>query len=337
MSRTILITGVAGFLGRYAARHFSDRGYSVLGVDSSPPENAPLERLAAYHQFRLPDLNLLPLLRSSPPGFCIHCAGRASVGLSMTEPAGDFRSNAALTFEMLEALRLCSPKCRFLLLSSAAVYGNPDSLPVSEEHPIRPISPYGFHKHQAEQICREFHSVFGVPTASVRIFSAYGPGLRRQVVWDMCRKAFQEEKFELQGTGHETRDFIHALDVIHGLDAVLLKAPMQGEVYNLASGVEVSIEKLAALVLNALSIDRKAVFGGKNIPGNPLRWHADARNQPRTLRPVLEQFRRGLVRWRQGRSRDRVPAHGPRRCRDLGRRPRPAEHRQNGAGADRAR
>jgi UDP-glucose 4-epimerase len=275
MKRSVLITGAAGFLGRYVARHFFERGYRVVGVDSSPPENTPSERLAVYHQFRLPDSNLLPLLRDDPPELCIHCAGRASVGLSMTHPAGDYYGNAALTFEVLELLRNVSPRCRFVLLSSAAVYGNPVSLPVGEDQPTRPISPYGFHKHLAEHICREFHSVYGIPTASVRIFSAYGPGLRRQVVWDLCRKAIECEQLELQGTGEETRDFIHAKDVARGLDVVLHHAPMRGEAYNLAMGVQVSIANLAAVVLRALNLDRKVIFSGENAPGNPLRWHAD--------------------------------------------------------------
>src|SRR5438552_189686 len=81
----------------------------------------------------------------------------------------------------------------------------------------RRLSPYGYHKRQAELICEEFSRVYALPTAVARIFSAYGPGLRRQVVWDICEKALATGKLELRGTGAESRDFIHAADIARGL------------------------------------------------------------------------------------------------------------------------
>jgi UDP-glucose 4-epimerase len=118
---------------------------------------------------RLPNPALGELLAAERPQVCIHCAGRASVPQSMKDPAPDFRDNTALTFELLNLLRQYVPGCRFLLLSSAAVYGNPRSLPVGEGDEVRPVSPYGFHKRQCELLCQEFSSIYGVPTASVRI------------------------------------------------------------------------------------------------------------------------------------------------------------------------
>jgi len=271
----VVITGVAGFIGRYVARYFKQEGWSVVGVDNSPPENAPLASMSAYHRMRLPDSQFGTLLQQLQPQVCIHCAGRASVGLSITDPSADFYGNTVATFEVLNALRLYAPTCRFVFLSSAAVYGNPALMPVSETQPVAPLSPYGFHKAQGEQFCLEFAKVYGLSTASVRIFSAYGPGLRRQVIWDICQKAITNPSLSLQGTGRESRDFIHALDIAKALGVVASQAPMVGETYNLSTGREVTILELTNLVLEALEVDCIPEFDGVIPDGTPLNWQAD--------------------------------------------------------------
>ncbi len=272
--KSVLITGVAGFLGRYVARHFVKEGWRVIGLDDVPPENVQLPAVV-YHRMQLPSGALADVLRAAAPDVCVHCAGRASVGLSMSDPAADFRSNAALTFEILDALRQHAPRCRFLLLSSAAVYGNPATLPVAEHHPVAPLSPYGYHKRQAELLCEEFSRIYALPTASARIFSAYGPGLRRQVVWDVCEKVLTTGRLALHGTGGESRDFIHAADIARGLDIIAAKAPCEGETYNLASGRAVTIAELAGMLLAALGSKVAADFNGEGTLGDPLHWQAD--------------------------------------------------------------
>ena len=272
---SILITGAAGFLGRYTARHFSELGWSVVGIDSSAAENAPLSNLTAYYTLRLPDPTLSEILQKHQPDVCIHCAGRAAVNLSMSEPSPDFYANTVVNYEILNALRLNAPHCRFIYLSSAAVYGNPGTRPIEELHAPAPVSPYGFHKLQSEMLCREFTQVYGIPTASVRIFSAYGPGLRRQVLWDVCQKVIKQKTVILQGTGNESRDFVHALDIAKALRVIACDAPLQGEVYNLASGEEVTIRELATLVLAVLDSDCVLQFDGVVPLGTPLNWQAD--------------------------------------------------------------
>ena len=274
-SEIVLVTGAAGFIGRYVVRHFMEQGWNVIGIDNSPPENAPLANLSIYHSLQLPNSNLKNILQETPPQVLIHCAGRASVGLSVKEPEADFYGNAVLTFDLLNTLRLHAPQCRFILLSSAAVYGNPASIPISENQVTEPISPYGFHKLQCEQICLEFTKLYQVPTAAVRIFSAYAPGLRRQVLWDICQKAITSDSVLLQGTGQESRDFIHALDIAKALFTIAHTAPMKGEAYNLASGREVTIAELAELALAALEYQGKLKFDGQVPIGTPLNWKAD--------------------------------------------------------------
>ena len=273
--KTVLITGVAGFIGRYVARHLSRQGWQVIGTDNSQPENAPLADLTKYQRLQLPNPEFDNLVQTYKPDALIHCAGRASVALSVSEPAPDFYGNTVLTFNILDTLRLHAPTCKFIFLSSAAVYGNPSKLPIDETHPTLPISPYGFHKLQSEQLCLEFAKIYSQSTASVRIFSAYGAGLRRQVVWDICQKAITQNSLLLQGTGQESRDFIHALDIARALSVVIESAPMEGEVYNLGTGREVKIFELATIVLNSLEAGFLPQFDGVIPLGNPLNWQAD--------------------------------------------------------------
>ena len=272
--KTVLITGIAGFLGAHVARHFVQEDWQVIGIDEIPLANVSLTGVTC-HRFALPDEKLGELLRTCPPQVCIHCAGCASVGSSMDAPAADFRGNTVLVFELLEALRRHAPACRFVLLSSAAVYGDPASLPVTEGHAVLPLSPYGYHKRQAELLCEEFFRIYGLPTVAVRIFSAYGPGLRRQVVWDICQKLLTTGQLTLRGTGEESRDFIHANDIARGLRVVAENAPCDGGLYNLASGREVTIAELSHLLLATLGSKVQPCFDRRPTPGNPLRWRAD--------------------------------------------------------------
>jgi UDP-glucose 4-epimerase len=273
--KTVLITGVTGFIGRQVAHQFATQGWGVVGMGTRPPENAPRQDLRHYYQLVLPSEHLDAIIKQTNPQVCIHCAGRASVGLSFDDPAADFNTGVELTFGLLNALRLQARSCRTIFLSSAAVYGNPKILPIQENHETRPISPYGFHKLICEELLREFNQVYGLPTVAVRIFSAYGVGLRRQVLWDLCQKAFTQPALLLRGTGNESRDFIHGRDVARAIYLLAERAPCEGEVFNLASGIETRIKELVELIVAQIGKEITVAFDGNNPLGNPLNWQAD--------------------------------------------------------------
>jgi len=273
--KTVLITGVTGFIGRYIARQFFDAGWSVVGLGTRPQENAPNQALSHYYQLLLPSNELTQIIQQVQPQICIHCIGRASVGLSVTEPNADFKTSVEITFQLLDTLRLSAPSCKTIYLSSAAVYGNPRSLPIAETHETNPISPYGFHKLICEQLCQEFYKIYQLPTAIVRIFSAYGPGLRRQVIWDICHKSLTESVVKLKGTGNESRDFIHVIDVAKAIQTISECSPCQGDTYNLASGLETKIKKLPDLILPELERKIEVEFDGIVPTGDPLNWQAN--------------------------------------------------------------
>jgi UDP-glucose 4-epimerase len=276
--KTVLITGVTGFLGRYIARQFTQAGYVVAGIGTRPPENAPRQDLSHYYQLVLPALDLATIIQQLQPQICIHCAGRASVELSVSDPAADFQASVSMTFQLLDTLRLYAPNCHMIYLSSAAVYGSPKSLPISESQTCLPISPYGFHKLIGEQLCREFFQIYNLPTTIARIFSAYGTGLRRQVVWDICQKALTQTRIKLRGTGNESRDFIHGADVAQAMLVLAQYSNRKASIYNLATGVETKIKDLVAIILANINSQTIVEFDSNLGVGIPLNWRADITN-----------------------------------------------------------
>lgn len=273
----VVVTGANGFLGYYVVRQFVAAGWQVVGIGSSSPSADLVANLHSYQRWLLPDKRLLDLLRDLAPQVLVHCAGRASVPLSFAEPAQDFAAGPSLLFDVLDQVRQGSPATRVLFLSSAAVYGHPPRLPIAEDQQLAPSSPYGFHKELGERLCSEFTKLFGVPTASLRLFSAYGPGLRRQVLWDLCQKASQDQEILVQGTGDESRDFIHATDVARAVYQLAVAAPLQGEAYNVASGRETPIAMVAAKIVDLLAPGKPWRFNGVLPPGTPRHWRADIR------------------------------------------------------------
>jgi UDP-glucose 4-epimerase len=161
-----------------------------------------------------------------------------------------------------------------LLVSSAAVYGNPAAIPVGEDAPLAPISPYGFHKIQQELLLDEYRKVFGVRTCKARVFSTYGPGLRHLAVWDIAQRALRGD-FSLHGSGQESRDYLHVHDVGRGLAHLCRHAPFEGEAINIASGQETPIGDLARMIYAGLGVQGEPRFQGDELSGSPLRWRAD--------------------------------------------------------------
>lgn len=274
---TTLITGASGFLGTALMAEFAAAQHPVIGVDRNAPQSGAQKDARAVRQLvcDIGDPGFAALVAESQPHTIIHAAGPASVQASLVDPAGDFRAAVLPLLNLLDAVRLSRVPARVVLISSAAVYGEPKTLPVREDAPPAPISPYGFHKRACERLLEEYHRIYGIPGSSVRIFSAYGEGLRRQVLWDLARKMLSGEAVTLHGTGEETRDFIHASDVARGVRAVTDRGSFHAETYNLASGTATSMGDLARALADALRCDAEIRFNGIRRPGDPVHWRAD--------------------------------------------------------------
>lgn len=300
--KNVLVTGVSGFIGGYVARYFAGQGCRVSGIDMVKPGPEAASQLEYFSKADLVRPVSAGIIKGCRPEVIIHCAGPASVGLSLENPYLDFTRSVVVTYHMLDAARLYAPGSRFIFISSAAVYGEPRSLPVNEQCPVNPISPYGFHKWQCEQACSEFNKIYGLNTAIVRIFSAYGPGLRRQVIWDICRQIALKKALVLHGTGKESRDFIYISDIAKGIKAVADYGQTDNEVYNLASGREATIKQLAEMIIRTSKLEIEPEFNGKASAGFPNNWKADiSKIASLGFKPAIrmEEGLKEFVKWQR--------------------------------------
>jgi dTDP-glucose 4,6-dehydratase/UDP-glucose 4-epimerase len=267
----ILIVGSSGFIGSHLSQYFNKNRYSVKGCDIVPPVSSEVP----FFLISPGNNDFSGLFENESYDICINASGSASVPLSITNPEDDFRLNVTNVYLLLNKIRKHQSSCRFLNFSSAAVYGNPSSLPVSEEMLLAPLSPYGFHKVLSEHICNEFYKLYKIETMSLRVFSAFGPGLRKQLFWDLAKKAENAETVELFGTGKESRDFIYIDDLVASVDAVISHSHFVGEPINVSSGNEITVRYAAETFLNYYKKGAGLKFSGLGKPGDPLKWRAD--------------------------------------------------------------
>ena len=264
--KRVLVVGASGFIGAHVVQRSQKLGHDVFPVggatrvQSTPSDAAGWRDLVRHH---------------GPFDACFNCAGRAHVGNSVTEPLQDFAGNTTLVFWLLDALRQHSPDCRFINISSAAVYGTPASLPVDEAAAQKPLSPYGWHKRISEMLCEEFAVCYRLKTCSLRGFSVYGPGLRKQLFWDLAKRASGAANIQLYGTGAETRDFIFIDDFVDAMFCALDSSAFDGECINVGSGSQMTIRDAANAFLSAIGYEGQVTFGGEARAGDPTAWQAD--------------------------------------------------------------
>lgn len=274
----VFITGAGGFLGSHICAYFAARGWDVIGMGRF--QSMSVFRLATFDKVKaieadLPSYKVEDVLGRESPDLVVHCAASASVPYSMQDPYGDLRLSVDLCGYVLDAVRRICPKSHFVYLSSASVYGQPTTIPVPESHLCSPISPYGYHKWMSEILLREYQQLFGLKTVALRIFSAFGERLYKQVVYDLFAKISKADADEvvLYGTGHESRDFIHGADVAQAIECIF-ENEFCGEI-NVASGKETTIASLAYTIKGLLNSKVVVAFSGENRAGDPKSWCAD--------------------------------------------------------------
>lgn len=271
---TVVVTGANGFLGRHVSREASRDGHRVIGIGHGDwaEETWRVWGLSAWNELDVTVASLLGHIGA--PDVVVHCAGSSSVGFSLENPAQDFERTVGTTLEVLEYLRTCAPDAALVYPSSAAVYGRADSLPIAEDSRLAPISPYGVHKLIAEELCQSYGRTFGVRVAIVRVFSAYGIELRKQLLWDACRKA-RAGDVRFGGSGNETRDWVNAEDVARLLLIASEHAGPEAPIVNGASGTEVANRSILEVLFEALESDRQPEFSGTARSGDPERYVGD--------------------------------------------------------------
>ena len=265
----LLIIGSEGFIGSnlFSAFHIDNTVFTADIINSASSERHFI--LNTLH----PDYN--SVFRKEQFDYCINASGSGNVSNSFKEIDVDLKLNSTNVFYLLNAIKIFNPECRFINFSSAAVYGNPKSLPVNENSEVNPVSPYGFHKYYSELICKEFYKLFGIQSCSLRVFSAYGKGLKKQLFWDIFQKGNKSNTIELFGTGNESRDFIFIDDIISAIKVIMESNYFKSDVINVASGEEITIKRAAEYFVKQMFENKTIAFTNVVNEGNPDNWRAD--------------------------------------------------------------
>lgn len=250
------VIGGAGFLGRHLVARLLRDGWRVGVID-------PIEPAAevTHARGRVTSETLAVLSsRLGAPTHVFHLGGGGSVGIAAADPALD----RALAVESTELVVGSLSSARLVLVSSAAVYGETHEGPIREQAACAPISVYGRHKLEAEQRAAG-HAV-------VRLFSVYGPGLRKQLLWDACEKLRRGEA-SFGGTGAELRDWLHVDDAIDLLVTVAaLEEPL---IVNGGTGVPTAVATALGQLRSHLGVATPLEFSGETRPGDPQALVAD--------------------------------------------------------------
>jgi UDP-glucose 4-epimerase len=274
----ILITGGAGFIGHNLAIRLKNNGFEVSVLDS-------LERSTGFAFERLKEENI-PVVRAGVENTdvvknalkgvdaVVHAAAYTDVAESMENPVLYLDNNALGTALVAEASLKTGVKL-LIYLSSAAVYGDPVRLPIDENHPTNPLSPYGLSKLMGEDVVR-FFSRLGLNYIVLRLFNVYGPGQNAAYAGVITR--FMERVRKglppvVYGDGEQTRDFIHVEDVSQAVE-LAVSAQCLNQVFNIGAGKPVRIRDLAILVMRLHGVYGEPVYAEKR-PGDIKHSYAD--------------------------------------------------------------
>lgn len=279
----VLITGAHGFIGKHLARSLSVAGHRICGVGHGtwPESEAAGWGISRWLNGDIVLGNLRLLQRSfGTPDVVYHLAGGSSVGLALANPREDFFRTVASTAELLEWLRMDAPRARLVAVSSAAVYGAGHVGRMPEDAALNPYSPYGHHKRVMEELCRSYGASYDVQVVIARLFSVYGSGLRKQLLWDLCtRLASGADPLVMGGTGDEVRDWTDVGDVVRALALLAEQASSGAPVFNVGTGVATAVREVAALLAKHWASGTPPAslcFNGEKRKGDPFSLLADS-------------------------------------------------------------
>lgn len=304
----VLVTGGAGFIGSHLVERLVGLGAQVTIIDNLSTGNVGnLTNVQTRANLLVHDLREAlsnGTIRLQDYEVVFHLAANSYVPPSVERPLFDFETNLLNSLMLLEGLRSIRNPPRLINASSAAVYGNPISLPIKETDLAFPISPYGVSKLSAERYTAVYSQIYGIPATSLRFFSVYGPRQRKQVVYDLLMKVLNDPAhLEVLGDGTQERDFAYVGDLVDALLLVAEKAPGRGEVYNVASGRAYTIAELIDTICKICKVAPEVRFTGSVRPGDPERWVVDI-SALRVLgfvpRTELEAGIRAIKSWHEG-------------------------------------
>ncbi|MEJ2758378.1 MAG: NAD-dependent epimerase/dehydratase family protein [Anaerolineales bacterium] len=266
-----LITGAAGFLGSALANQLSREGHQVRGLDDLST-GEPQALFEDVH-FTRGDVNDRPKLWTLLQDVdCVyHLAARVFVAESMLYPREYNAVNVGGTVSLMEAMRDVGVG-RVVFISSGAVYGDQQEQPVNEQMPTQPHSPYAVSKLAAEYYINTIGALWGIDTAILRVFNAYGPGqhlppAHAPLIPNFIRQAVRGGTLVIHGDGRQTRDFIYVSDVVRAMIAAATAPKINQQIINVGSGQETSVRTVAEKVLEITGHKGEILYTPRNDPG----------------------------------------------------------------------
>ena len=259
----VLITGGLGFIGSHVAKELVAAGARVTLIDNLVPEYGGnrfnIESIKDQVSVHIGDIRDRTLIDNLVPDadYIFNLAGQTSHLDSMSDPHTDLAINADAQLSILEVCRALNPQARIVFASTRQLYGRPDFLPVTEDHPIRPVDVNGINKLAGEWYHLLYQDVYGIRASALRLTNTYGPGMRvkdaRQTflgIW--IKQALTGQVIHVFGDGKQLRDFNYVDDAVNALLLAATSPNAAGKVFNLGNSEVVSLEQLAQLICEAV-------------------------------------------------------------------------------------
>ncbi|MEM2318187.1 MAG: SDR family oxidoreductase [Candidatus Bathyarchaeia archaeon] len=284
----ILVTGGAGFIGSHLVEKLLKEGYDVVVLDnlsSGKIENLDLKNPRL--RFLRGDIRNRKTVKEALKDVDVvfHLAALVDVSFSVKNPTLVNHVNVCGSLNILEE-SVKKHVEKFIFASSCAVYGEPRYLPINEEHPTNPLSPYAASKLAVEKYCHVFNELYGLKTVSLRLFNVYGPRQENRAYSGVITKMIERLKSGkppiIFGDGTQTRDFVYVLDVVEAFHRAMKDKQSTGEI-NIGTGNETPIIELAKILMEKFGLKNVKLVYAKPRKGDIKRSYANIEKASRTL------------------------------------------------------
>lgn len=288
MTKIVVVTGSAGYIGGQIALQLLDAGHKVIGIDRAPLPRHLQDRMQ-FVQADIDSDQALNTILVAMPVAVIHCAGTSLVGPSMKTPSDYYANNFVKTKRLADFVVQALPQTRLIFSSSAAVYGEPVLTPCHEVDPTQPISPYGQSKLMVEWMLESYRQAYGLDYVAFRYFNACGADPRGRhgqapgathIMARVLESLRDTVSFTLNGSDYHTedgtcvRDYVHVADIA-AAHILALTEPVEPGVYNLGSSQGVSNREIIAAA-QRMTGKSLTVIQGAARPGDPAVLTASA-------------------------------------------------------------
>jgi UDP-glucose 4-epimerase len=284
MKKTIVVTGVAGYIGGQVALQLKDAGHTVVGIDCRPLQKHQKGLLDSFVLADFDSDTAFKKLLNLRPDAIVHCAGTSLVGPSIKNPSEYYFNNVAKTLELITFITRAMPQTRFIFSSSAATYGEPVMVPCDEVDPTEPVSPYGQSKLMIDMMLESYHRAYELDYVSFRYFNACGadpqgrhgqePGATH-IIARVLESIRDNQEFTLYGDNYPTpdgtciRDYVHVDDIARA-HVLALDQTIPAGIYNLGSNTGTSNREIIAAAERITNKTLTVTVGEQRVGDPPM-------------------------------------------------------------------